>query len=150
MVNSRLGHFTATLSCSTSKSLHTNRVPLLPKVRGYFAEFLKESFLARLSMLYHPTCGGLRYGLITHSQTTLFPAAGCQLLQLRRTYTSRLRSTMGRICLTHLPTRLSLDNQYQENLTFCVMTMLKHIKSSAGISTCFPSTTPFGLALGSD
>ena len=28
--------------------------PLLPKLRGYFAEFLKESSLALLSMLYPP------------------------------------------------------------------------------------------------
>ena len=28
------------------------RVPLLPKLRGYFAEFLRESYLAPLSILY--------------------------------------------------------------------------------------------------
>ena len=55
LVNSRLGLFTATLSCSTSKSLHTTRVPLLPKLRGDFAEFLSESCLAHLSILYQPT-----------------------------------------------------------------------------------------------
>ena len=64
MVNSRLGLFTATLSRSTSKSLHATRVPLLPKLRGNFAEFLSESCLAHLSILYQPTCGGLRYGYL--------------------------------------------------------------------------------------
>ena len=35
---------------------------LLPKLQSYFAEFLSEGFLARLSILYQPTCVGLRYG----------------------------------------------------------------------------------------
>ncbi|KAJ7942009.1 Cell wall-associated hydrolase [Quillaja saponaria] len=34
--------------------------PLLPKLRGYFAEFLRESFLAPLGILYLPTCVGFR------------------------------------------------------------------------------------------
>ena len=38
------------------------RAPLLPKLRGYFAEFLREVSLARLSLLDSPTCVGLRYG----------------------------------------------------------------------------------------
>ena len=36
--------------------------PLLPKLRGYFAEFLQRSSLKRLGILYHPTCVGLGYG----------------------------------------------------------------------------------------
>ena len=35
---------------------------LLPKLQSYFAEFLSKSYLARLSILYQPTCVGLRYG----------------------------------------------------------------------------------------
>ena len=35
--------------------------PLLPKLRGHFAEFLRESYLAPLGILYQPTCVGLRY-----------------------------------------------------------------------------------------
>ena len=37
-------------------------VPLLPKLRGNFAEFLNEGSLARLRILSLPTCVGLRYG----------------------------------------------------------------------------------------
>ncbi len=37
-------------------------VPLLPKLRGYFAEFLNNSSSARLRILSSPTCVGLRYG----------------------------------------------------------------------------------------
>ena len=38
--------------------------PLLPKLRGHFAEFLHQSSLARLSILYSPTCVG--FGTGTH------------------------------------------------------------------------------------
>ena len=37
-------------------------VPLLPKLRGHFAEFLNHSYLDRLSILYLTTCVGLGYG----------------------------------------------------------------------------------------
>ncbi len=51
LVNSRLGLVTAT----------PYGVPLLPKLRGYFAEFLRESYLAPLGILYLPTCVGFGY-----------------------------------------------------------------------------------------
>ena len=38
--------------------------PLLPKLRGQFAEFLNESSHKRLRILTPPTCVGLRYGHI--------------------------------------------------------------------------------------
>ena len=57
LLNSRLGLFTAALS-----GLHPNRAPLLPKLRGHFAEFLNESSLDHLRILSSPTCVGLRYG----------------------------------------------------------------------------------------
>ena len=37
-------------------------VPLLPKLRGHFAEFLNHSSLELLSILYLTTCVGLGYG----------------------------------------------------------------------------------------
>ena len=37
-------------------------VPLLPKLRGHFAEFLQQSSLKRLRILSSTTCVGLRYG----------------------------------------------------------------------------------------
>ena len=43
-------------------SPHGYWAPLLPKLRGQFAEFLNEGSLARLRMLSSPTCVGLRYG----------------------------------------------------------------------------------------
>ena len=121
LVNSRLGLFTATLSCSTSKSLHTTRVPLLPKLRGDFAEFLSESYLALLSIFYQPTCGGLRYGLSIFSNAKFFLAIWNQHLQLRRASYSRLTLTNRWIFLPTLATRLN-----------------RHFQSSACLSSCVP------------
>ena len=39
-----------------------SQAPLLPKLRGHFAEFLNNSSLARLRILSSSTCVGLRYG----------------------------------------------------------------------------------------
>lgn len=36
--------------------------PLLPKLRGYFAEFLNRDYLDRLGILYLTTCVGFGYG----------------------------------------------------------------------------------------
>ena len=45
--------------------------PLLPKLRGYFAEFLNNISLVRLKILFLPTCVGLRYGRL-HAPYILF------------------------------------------------------------------------------
>ena len=42
--------------------LARSQAPLLPKLRGHFAEFLKEVSLTRLRILISDTCVGLRYG----------------------------------------------------------------------------------------
>ena len=42
------------------------QVPLLPKLRGHFAEFLNHSSPARLSIFYLTTCVGYGYGPYTH------------------------------------------------------------------------------------
>ena len=62
LVNSRLGQFSAATSSSGSKSRHPTVAPLLPKLRGHFAEFLNEGSLDHLGMLYLPTCVGFGTG----------------------------------------------------------------------------------------
>ena len=64
LVNSRLGLDSAASSGSRSRFCHPNEAPLLPKLRGYFAEFLSHSSPDRLSILYLPTCVG--FGTGTH------------------------------------------------------------------------------------
>ena len=49
--------------------------PLLPKLRGHFAEFLGESYLAPLRILYVPTCVGFGYRDLIFNIATAFLAA---------------------------------------------------------------------------
>jgi hypothetical protein len=67
LLTSHLGRFSAAPSGSAGKPLHPNGAPLLPKLRGHFAEFLNEGSPDRLGILYPPTCVGLRYGHLTIS-----------------------------------------------------------------------------------
>jgi hypothetical protein len=62
LVNSRLGPLAAAPSRSGGMPLHAAGAPLLPKLRGQFAEFLDGGSPVHLGMLYQPTCVGLRYG----------------------------------------------------------------------------------------
>ena len=81
--------------------------------------------------------------------TKLFLEAGNHVLRAStRHHTSRLMP--DGICLIRPSTCLNRDNQYPDTLSFSVTPSLKHDILSTGISTCYPSTTPFGLALGSD
>jgi hypothetical protein len=67
LLNSRLGRFTATQIGLRSKSSHLPCAPLLPKLRGQYAEFLDHVSLVHLRLLASPTCVGLRYGRTTPS-----------------------------------------------------------------------------------
>ena len=62
LVNSRLGLVTAASSGFEREVLDPNEAPLLPKLRGNFAEFLNEGFLDRLGILYLSTCVGFGTG----------------------------------------------------------------------------------------
>ena len=71
LVNSRLGLVSATFNAFEENS-NTYPVPLIPKLRGYFAEFLHHDYLDRLGILYLSTCVGLGYGPQHTSLTKLF------------------------------------------------------------------------------
>ena len=62
LVNSRFPLVSAALARSTQQVGLTVRAPLLPKLRGHFAEFLNHNSLDRLGILYLITCVGLGYG----------------------------------------------------------------------------------------
>ena len=57
LLNSCLGRFSAA-ACAA---------PLLPKLRGHFAEFLNNTSPAGLRILSSSTCVGLRYGPLSHN-----------------------------------------------------------------------------------
>src|SRR5262249_40069947 len=58
------------------KVLHPTEAPLLPKLRGQFAEFLNQSSLDRLSILYLSTCVGLGYGHRANSLEVFLGSVG--------------------------------------------------------------------------
>ena len=64
LLNSRLGLFSAA----------SFEAPLLPKLRGHFAEFLNNGSPVRLRILSSPTCVGLRYGHLYNCQQLFSPA----------------------------------------------------------------------------
>ena len=57
--------------------------PLLPKLRGYFAEFLNHSSPERLGMLYQTTCVGLGYGPCQTSLEAFLDSIGSPTSPLR-------------------------------------------------------------------
>ena len=149
LLNSRLGRFSAAHFGSLREEAHLPWAPLLPKLRGHFAEFLDRDSLERLRLLASPTCVGLRYGHPPDSHARLFSAVGSRpLCEVRNLFGigSRLR---GGICLT--PSAYSLASGLPSpDGPFAPASplVLDHQTCGAGIFTRFPSTTPLGLALG--
>ena len=80
-------------------------VPLLPKLRGQFAEFLNQGSLDRLGILYLLTCVGLGYGHLESSLEDFLGSMGS--VTSPDGSASCLRVMTPRICLggppTHLP-----------------------------------------------
>ena len=121
------------------------QAPLLPKLRGHFAEFLNNASSVGLRILSSSTCVGLRYGYYINNSG--FSRQLARLLP----YLCSVRIT----ALTYKgdlpPLRLfCLHRSFHSRLffPFCVPTVL--LSRGTGISTCYPSTTAFALALGPD
>ena len=136
LVNSRLDLFTA--------ARVSHLAPLLPKLRGQFAEFLNQSSLERLRILSSPTCVSFstvpthvisRRAFLGTMTSAAYMTQG--LWHRRKNYLNLSAELPAPI---HGPT---YDSIY---LVLCVPR--GHLNGRAGILTCCPSTTPFGLALG--
>ena len=122
-----------------------SQAPLLPKLRGHFAEFLNNASPAGLRILSSSTCVGLRYGYYMNDSG--FSRHGYRMLR----YFLSLRLTPSDWCTglpLHLLLRLHRSFLSRLMLPPCVPTVLSY--SSAGISTCSPSATHLCLALGPD
>src|SRR5215475_8067525 len=74
--------------------------PLLPKLRGHFAEFLNHSSPDRLSILYLTTCVGLGYGPRGHSLEAFLGSMGSPYFASLG-YASPLTLSVRRIYLPH-------------------------------------------------
>ena len=119
--------------------------PLLPKLRGYFAEFLNNASSVGLRILSSSTCVGLRYGYnINNSGFSRQLAHTLPYLISVRITPSDCKMDLPLLLLP----RLHRLFHFRLVLSLCVPTVLLYC--STGISTCCPSTTSFDLALGPD
>ena len=138
MLNSCLGLFPA--------ARPSGRAPLLPKLRGHFAEFLGNASPAGLGVLPPSTCVGLRYGC-TADNSSFSWHMPCMLR-----YSFSLRVTAPAFWRTAFPPagllRLRRVLPPRHMLRTCVPAVL--LPCSTGISTCCPSATRPRLALGPD
>ena len=134
LLNSCLGLFSA--ACF--------QAPLLPKLRGHFAEFLDNASPVGLRILSSSTCVGLRYGYVQNNS-----GFSWQWLLMLPTIRSPHQPWTSARGFASLPSS-ALNRFLHSRLIIypCVPTFLS--VRSTGISTSCPSTTPFGLALGPD
>jgi hypothetical protein len=152
LVSSRYPLVSATTLRSGSKSHHVQVAHLLPKLRCHYAEFLNQSSLKRLGILYPSTWVGLRYGHLANFLRGFSREHGINHFAepegTTRHHVSALKEQ--RICLPLPPTRLNQDIQHPADLPFSVTPSVKRWLGGSGILTGFPSPTPFGLDLGTD
>ena len=138
LVNSRLGLFSAATSVA----------PLLPKLRGHFAEFLNKGSPARLRILSSPTCVGLRYRRLT------LPSSFSRQREING-FATNLRSTSQTILIrrTSLPYRLSACPGSTSNpvrLSFCVPASVIHVLAVQEYLPVVHHLQLYALGLGPD
>src|ERR1044071_10084464 len=95
------------LRASVGEPPNANKAPLLPKLRGEFAEFLNEGSHSRLRIFSSPTCVGLRYGYPTDSLEDFLGSVASATLRALRPSPCPLRIVTHRICMADLPTGLN-------------------------------------------
>ena len=123
---------------------------LLPKLRCYFAEFLNQSSLKRLSIFYLSTCVGLRYGHQCECIRGFSWKHGIN-------HFAALRASSSRLGVNKDPD-LPKSSAYTlepglptPGWPILLRPPLSNFHTSGtGILTRFPSTTLFSLALGAD
>jgi hypothetical protein len=124
-----------------TRSLPPPRAPLLPKLRGQYAEFLDHVSLVHLRLLASPTCVGLRYGHLVDS----LPGFSCPPTPLSLTVGLPLRSR-------HQVSDLAVLRPFTTvhmiaTASFRGPPEVHHLPDGAGISTGYPSSTPLGPRL---
>ena len=126
LVNSRLGLVSATLNAQAA-SAFTNQVPLIPKLRGYFAEFLHHDSLDRLGILYLSTCVGLGYGRLTTRSRSFSRQHRITLTTPRCGHIMSQASRSTDLPILH-PTHLTRHSHSREELPSCVPPQLAYYR----------------------
>ena len=122
-----------------------SEAPLLPKLRGLFAEFLNNASPVGLGILSPSTCVGLRYGCVPRYSGFSWHMA--RVLPYSRSVHFTPLDRYADLP-PYLLLRLYRSLRSRPTLPTCVPTVL--MAHSTGISTCCPSATLFSLALGPD
>ena len=121
--------------------LAPQKAPLIANLRGHFAEFLNHRSLERLRLLVSPTC-------VSFSTVTSFQSLGAFLGRASDHFPNiyavgPLRWRMGRIFLSPTSEGSTDISSRTADPTRAVPPSVHD--SGAGILTCSPSSTPFGL-----
>ena len=125
---------------------HISAAPLLPKLRGHFAEFLDNASSVGLRILSSSTCVGLRYGRIQ-----LYSGFSRRLVHTLRYSFFAPRHGLALHVGDLPPTRLSrLHRALHSRPVFSTRVPTVLTVCGAGISTCCPSATLLSLTLGPD
>lgn len=118
LVNSRFPLVSAALTRSTQQVGFTVRAPLLPKLRGHFAEFLNHNSLDRLGILYLITCVGLGYGQLEPRADAFLGSIGSPDPPKRESH--QISGTRTADLPTVRPTSLDRGNHRPARLPSCV------------------------------
>ena len=152
LINSRLGRFSAARFSSPRVVVHLTRAPLLPKLRGHFAEFLLRKSLEHLRLLASPTC--VRLGTVTES--TSLRGFSWQYAPQPFAGPYGPFGIGARLLRTDLPVQKHLPPYIGYSTTRRSLLLLRPPLGSnallcgTGILTRFPSPTRLGLSLGTD
>ena len=148
LLNSRTGLGVAAALGSMSKSLHRRRHPFFRSYGVNLPSSLTLVSLAHLRLLASPTCVGLGTDTLS-SKFRSFSRQRChsEFTSPKIGYLTPLGLAPDAFDIRH---PIGFDQHFQPlaHLTYCVPPSLR--QGGTGILTCCPSTTPFGLALGSD
>jgi hypothetical protein len=136
------------LPLTVARTVQVPQAPLLPKLRGHFAEFLLHGSLEHLRLLASPTCVGFRYGRIEHSHARLFLAASFENpWRCKHRARHPISPIIRYFPRTRLPRCIRTSNT-RRFFCFRVPPHDQHTQHGTGILTRFPSPTPLGLGLG--
>lgn len=139
MINSRTPLFSAAPPAYT-----TSGAPLLPKLRGHFAEFLNHSSPERLSILNLTTCVGLGYGPNMHSLEAFLDSTSTPHSP-KKGYASRLSQNGARI---YLNTSLKRLHQQSTKRRGCPTASPHHLDHRSGPTHSTHHNTQRALTIG--
>ena len=148
LLNSRTSLFVATCKSSGSKSLHHRRHPLSLSYGVNLPSSLTTLLPLALGFSPHlPVSVSVRTPCFQRLEAFLVSVVTANSPNLRSAALRLPGLRTADLPAVH-PSAFDRDVQHPARLTYCVPPSLQ--QGGTGILTCPPSTTPLGLALGSD